>query len=79
MALVHDVAESLVGDITPHDGVSPEVKQRMESEAIAEIKQMLGEDTYAGKRQKEETNSIWVLLALLIFDSCQRSAIVLVS
>ncbi len=30
MALVHDLAESLVGDITPHDGVSKEDKYSME-------------------------------------------------
>ncbi len=31
MSLVHDLAESLVGDITPLDGVSKEDKYRMES------------------------------------------------
>lgn len=31
MALVHDLAESLVGDITPHDGVSKEEKYRLEN------------------------------------------------
>ena len=31
MALVHDLAESLVGDITPHDGVSKEEKYRREN------------------------------------------------
>lgn len=52
MALVHDVAESLVGDITPHDGISRETKRKMESEAMAKIKQLLGADTYAGEIQK---------------------------
>ena len=31
MSLVHDLAESLVGDITPLDGVSKEDKYRMEN------------------------------------------------
>ncbi len=30
MALVHDLAESTVGDITPHDGVSKEDKYQRE-------------------------------------------------
>lgn len=34
MALVHDMAEALVGDITPVDGVSKEEKGRREAEAM---------------------------------------------
>lgn len=34
MALVHDMAEALVGDITPVDGVSKEDKSRRESETM---------------------------------------------
>jgi len=34
MALVHDMAEALVGDITPVDGVSKEEKSRRESETM---------------------------------------------
>ena len=30
MALVHDLAESMVGDITPHDGVTKEDKYHRE-------------------------------------------------
>ena len=30
MALVHDMAESIVGDITPHDGVSDADKHQQE-------------------------------------------------
>ena len=30
MCLVHDLAESIVGDITPHDNVSKEEKHRRE-------------------------------------------------
>ena len=34
LALIHDLAEARVGDITPHDGVSSEEKHRREREAI---------------------------------------------
>ena len=30
IALVHDLAEALVGDITPHDGISKEEKHKLE-------------------------------------------------
>ena len=30
MSLVHDLAESIVGDITPVDGISKEEKHQME-------------------------------------------------
>ncbi|KAK4528128.1 hypothetical protein GAYE_SCF51G6062 [Galdieria yellowstonensis] len=38
LALVHDLGESLVGDITPHDGVSPEEKKKLETEAFCKIR-----------------------------------------
>lgn len=40
---------AIVGDITPCDGVSKEEKNRLETEAILEIKKMLGSDTWAGE------------------------------
>jgi hypothetical protein len=51
MALVHDVAESLVGDITPHCGVSDADKHAMEAEAVGRIQEMLGRETQAGETQ----------------------------
>jgi len=48
MALVHDVAESLVGDITPHCGVSEGEKHRLEADAVGSIQDMLGRGTQAG-------------------------------
>jgi putative hydrolase of HD superfamily len=36
-ALVHDLAEVEVGDITPHDGVSPDEKHRREAVAMARL------------------------------------------
>ncbi len=37
MALLHDLAEATVGDITPYDGVSKEEKRRREEEAIRHL------------------------------------------
>lgn len=34
MAIVHDLAESFVGDITPHDGVSDKDKHKMEKVCV---------------------------------------------
>ena len=34
MALVHDMAESIVGDITPFDGITDEKKHEMEMDAM---------------------------------------------
>lgn len=41
-ALVHDLAECIVGDITPHCGVSPEEKHRREDEAMKLITELTG-------------------------------------
>lgn len=48
LALVHDVAEAIVGDITPTCGVSDDEKYRLEAEAVQKIKAMLGGSTLAG-------------------------------
>lgn len=37
MSLVHDLAESVVGDITPYDNVSNEEKHRRENDAMLQI------------------------------------------
>ena len=41
MALIHDMAESIVGDITPVEGVSKAEKSRRESEAMDYISERL--------------------------------------
>ena len=46
MALVHDLAEAIVGDITPICGVSLEEKERREREAMAEITKDLAPETH---------------------------------
>ncbi|KAI7901807.1 HD domain-containing protein [Cokeromyces recurvatus] len=42
MAIVHDLAEAVVGDITPHAGVSKEEKFRLEKNAMDGFKESLG-------------------------------------
>eukprot|EP01033_Poteriospumella_lacustris_P001582 gene1582-1147_t len=37
ICMAHDVAEAVVGDITPYDGVSKEDKRRMEEDALKAI------------------------------------------
>ncbi|PXF46421.1 HD domain-containing protein 2-like [Gracilariopsis chorda] len=38
MALVHDLAECIVGDITPHDNVSKQQKRKLEDDAMRHIR-----------------------------------------
>ncbi|KAK0092682.1 hypothetical protein PV326_000854 [Microctonus aethiopoides] len=43
MALIHDLAECVVGDITPRCGVPVEEKHRREDNAMVDISQLLGD------------------------------------
>ncbi len=47
MALVHDMAEAIVGDITPECGVSEEEKYRREKKALEEMTSHLDPETRA--------------------------------
>lgn len=53
LAIVHDLAECIVGDIAPGDNISTNDKQRMEHEAMTEIVQKLNKATC----QNDESNS----------------------
>jgi putative hydrolase of HD superfamily len=44
MALVHDLAESIVGDIAPSDGTANVTKYRAEKDAILELSNLLDDD-----------------------------------
>ncbi|MCL7024340.1 hypothetical protein MKW94_013370 [Papaver nudicaule] len=55
MAIVHDIAEAIVGDITPCDGVPKEEKNRREREALDQMCNLLG----GGERAKE-INDLWM-------------------
>jgi putative hydrolase of HD superfamily len=47
LALTHDLAEALVGDITPYDGVSADEKRRREDEAVRRLAALAGDDELA--------------------------------
>eukprot|EP01137_Pigoraptor_chileana_P020248 Opistho-2@6516 len=55
MAIVHDMAESIVGDITPHDPVTSEEKHRMEEAAMATIR----DEMLASSPVGVEMYSLW--------------------
>lgn len=60
IALVHDLAECIVGDLTPHCGVTPEEKHRREDEAmkkIAELTGMAGDRMYDLFKEYENQSS----------------------
>lgn len=44
LALVHDLAECIVGDITPADNISVDVKHSMEEKAMKELTSYLAND-----------------------------------
>ncbi|KAJ1908240.1 hypothetical protein IWQ60_011715 [Tieghemiomyces parasiticus] len=54
MSLVHDLAESIVGDITPYDGVSNEDKHQRERRAMNHIVQLLDSSAAA-----QEMHELW--------------------
>lgn len=41
MSIVHDIGESIIGDITPHCGVSNDTKNRLETAAIDQLASLL--------------------------------------
>jgi len=60
MCLIHDMAESLVGDITPVDGVAKPEKSRREATTMDYITQNLLGSIYGGKSNAgEEIKAIW--------------------
>lgn len=55
MAIVHDMAEAIVGDITPSDGIPKLEKSRREREALDNMCRLLG----GGSRAKE-IGDLWM-------------------
>ncbi|CAG9328003.1 unnamed protein product [Blepharisma stoltei] len=55
MSLVHDVCESIVGDITPHDNVPQQEKFQLEYNAMIRISALLPHSW-----SKEEMLSLWL-------------------
>ncbi|XP_017781189.1 PREDICTED: HD domain-containing protein 2 [Nicrophorus vespilloides] len=44
LTLVHDLCESIVGDITPRDNIPEDVKHKMELEAMEKLTSLLGDE-----------------------------------
>eukprot|EP00597_Dinobryon_sp_UTEXLB2267_P005534 CAMPEP_0170077268 /NCGR_PEP_ID=MMETSP0019_2-20121128/14119_1 /TAXON_ID=98059 /ORGANISM="Dinobryon sp., Strain UTEXLB2267" /LENGTH=151 /DNA_ID=CAMNT_0010289495 /DNA_START=251 /DNA_END=706 /DNA_ORIENTATION=+ len=44
ICMVHDLAESIVGDITPYDGITKEEKRKLEEDAMKKILQDIGNE-----------------------------------
>jgi len=55
MAVVHDIAEAIVGDITPTDNIPKEEKNRLETAAINEMCQLL-----EGGIEATEVKELWL-------------------
>ncbi|XP_071951348.1 5'-deoxynucleotidase HDDC2-like [Antedon mediterranea] len=53
LALIHDMAECIVGDITPFDNVSKDEKYRREQEAMQELTEL------AGPEVGQEIYTLW--------------------
>ncbi|KAG1368052.1 putative HD domain-containing protein 2 [Cocos nucifera] len=54
IAIVHDIAEAIVGDITPSDGVPKAEKSRREQKALNEMCEILG-----GGLRADEIKELW--------------------
>ncbi|KAF9626022.1 hypothetical protein IFM89_030690 [Coptis chinensis] len=54
IAIVHDIAEAIVGDITPRDGIPKEEKSRREQAALNEMCAVLG-----GGLRAQEIQELW--------------------
>ncbi|CAG9581497.1 unnamed protein product [Danaus chrysippus] len=60
IVLIHDLAECIVGDLTPHCGVTPDEKHRREDEAmktIAELTGLAGDRMYEIYKEYENQSS----------------------
>lgn len=55
MAIVHDIAEAIVGDITPADGIPKEEKSRREQAALKSMCELLG-----GGARAKEIHDLWM-------------------
>lgn len=53
MAIVHDLAEALVGDIAPSDGVPEGEKHAREAAALDEMLKSLGKESAAAHEMRE--------------------------
>jgi 5'-deoxynucleotidase YfbR-like HD superfamily hydrolase len=78
MALIHDLAEVLAGDITPHDGMPMEEKLKREEASIVELLNDLPNgDEYIGlwkEYEEQESREAVVLKNIDIFERALQAA-----
>ncbi|QDZ18749.1 HD domain-containing protein [Chloropicon primus] len=55
LAIAHDIAEAIAGDIAPSDNVPKEEKHRLEREALESMTEVLGGD----REVSEELSELW--------------------
>ncbi len=58
LCLIHDLVESITGDITPHDGITPEEKRRRESKAAEKLSRSWPDNSFQSlwtEYQRQET------------------------
>jgi putative hydrolase of HD superfamily len=63
IAIIHDLAEIIVGDITPTDGVSSADKSRLEGDASAKIFTQLGKYSLSGEngaKNAQYLHELWL-------------------
>ena len=65
MGVLHDVAESLTGDICPEDNVSKEDKGRMEAEAVEKIALLLGQASGQTENDSIQVSAQQQLMSIL--------------
>ena len=74
LALVHDLAESVVGDLTEVDGIAKDEKHRRESEAMLHLTSLLpvdvGRDIFAlfNEYSEQKTDEAHLVKDLDVFD-----------
>ena len=61
IAIIHDLPEIIVGDITPTDGVSSADKSRLEGDASAKIFAQLGEYSLSGENGVKNAQYLYEL------------------
>ena len=85
LAIIHDLQEAFVGDITPFDGISKEEKDRREKKAVQEMAQNLNfaelKDLFAEYEAQQTPEARFVkdmdrldaVLQAKYYDNCQRT------
>ncbi|XP_020962193.1 HD domain-containing protein 2 isoform X2 [Arachis ipaensis] len=75
MAIVHDIAEAIVGDICPEDGISKEEKSRREQDALDHMCNVLG----GGSRgiHTQLLGQCLLVVVIMVFDSLQSVEMIL--